>query len=261
MTCRSGRRAPLRLCCFTLAGFILLGLTLLSASYAGSRASQSSGGLTPPWPPLASADAAATDLRLDPASSALRRNVYLVLDGSGSMLSGGCGPGRKIDTARRALIEYVRALPPDVALGLAVFDLDGASQRLPLDTGNREQLVAEMEAIRPGAGTPLLSVMRFAYDALTASARDQLGYGDYRIVVITDGAASLNEDPGPLVARINAESPVVVHTIGFCIGTDHVLNQPGQVRYTPADDYRSLRLGLESVLAEAPDFSVMAFEQ
>jgi hypothetical protein len=56
-----------------------------------------------------------------------------------------------------------------------------------------------------------------------------------------------------------AETPIVVHTIGFCIGEDHVLNQPGRTFYLAADSREDLERGLDSVLAEAPSFDVAAF--
>jgi hypothetical protein len=79
------------------------------------------------------------------------------------------------------------------------------------------------------------------------------------LVVVTDGHASKGEDPTPAVNRILGESPVVVHTIGFCIGERHPLNQPGRTYYRSANNPRALQQGLETVLAESPDFSVTQF--
>jgi hypothetical protein len=56
-----------------------------------------------------------------------------------------------------------------------------------------------------------------------------------------------------------AESPVVLHTIGFCIGEAHALNQPGRTYYRAADDPGALRRGLDEVLAESPVFDLTEF--
>jgi Ca-activated chloride channel family protein len=77
--------------------------------------------------------------------------------------------------------------------------------------------------------------------------------------VITDGEAS-HEDPRDIVNQLIAESPVVLHTIGFCIGAEHSLNQPGRTVYQSADNPQELAQGLAEVLAEAPAFDVKKFK-
>jgi hypothetical protein len=79
-------------------------------------------------------------------------------------------------------------------------------------------------------------------------------------VVVTDGAADQGQDPTPAVNKMLAESPVVLQTIGFCIGTEHSLNQAGRTIYRAADNVDALRQGLADVLAEAPQFAVTQFK-
>lgn len=52
---------------------------------------------------------------------------------------------------------------------------------------------------------------------------------------------------------------MVLHTIGFCIGEKHSLNQPGRTLYRAADNPEQLRAGLADVLAEAPSFADQKF--
>jgi hypothetical protein len=52
---------------------------------------------------------------------------------------------------------------------------------------------------------------------------------------------------------------VNIHTIGFCLNQSHALNIPGKTLYKAADNPEALAEGLESVLAEAPDFNVDSF--
>lgn len=190
-------------------------------------------------------------------------NYYLVLDGSGSMGDDNCSAGQpKINTAVAAVKTFISVVPKQANLGLAVFDRNGLSQRVPLGAGNRKAFMAQLDRVRADSGTPLRSSMKIAVDALSEQARRQLGYGEYHLVVVTDGYADpRSEEPGPLVEAVLRESPVVVHVIGFCIGEQHSLNQPGRTLYTSADSPQALQQGLSSVLAESPTFDVADFPQ
>lgn len=213
-------------------------------------------GLTPAWPPLGDDASTPGEGPVD----VFEHNIYLVLDGSGSMADKKCsGNATKMELAKKAVSEFVQSLPESVSLGLTVFDDRGISERMALSTGDRGQFLNTVRTVSPGGGTPLKSAVDMAYEQLLAQATAQLGYGEYHILVVTDGVADSSEDPRRVVNRINQVSPVVIHTIGFCIGTNHALNQPGRTLYTAADDYSSLRQGLDSVLAESPDFKVLSF--
>ena len=87
------------------------------------------------------------------------------------------------------------------------------------------------------------------------------GGGTRHLVVVTDGHADQGEDPTPIVNRMLKESPVVLQTIGFCIGSKHSLNQAGRTIYRAADNVEDLRQGLADVLAEAPKFTVTEFKK
>ena len=78
-------------------------------------------------------------------------------------------------------------------------------------------------------------------------------------MVVTDGEASSGEEPDSVVRHLLKHSPVVVHTIGFCIGKNHSLNQPGEILYRSAQNKKELTSGLEGVLAEAESFDVTDF--
>lgn len=208
------------------------------------------------WPPLA-------DENVVPAADLAASNYYIVLDGSGSMRRSGCSADTsKINAALAALERFVGTVPADANLGLAVFDDKRLSERVPLATGNRPAFLAALRNVAVDGGTPLRSAITLGYGQLTAQAQRQLGYGEYHLVVVTDGNPDpSSEDPTSVVEEILTASPVVLHTIGFCIGTDHVLNQPGRSYYMAANDPSQLDSGLSSVLAESPSFDVGSFEQ
>lgn len=213
--------------------------------------------LTPAWPAAAQAKTDGAPVSGD----LFARNYYVVLDASGSMTERGCsGDLTKIDAARNALAAFAESLPADANLGLQVFDARGVREQIPLAPRNRDRFKAVLASVRAGGGTPLQGAIAQAYAKLEAQGSRQLGYGEYHLVVVTDGEASDGHDPTAVVKVILDRSPVVLHTIGFCIGTKHSLNQPGRTIYRAADDPTQLRQHLSDVLAEAPRFDVTGFK-
>ncbi len=209
-----------------------------------------------PWPFLRE-DASETVL----SDNLLATNIYVVFDGSGSMAASACsGQQEKIAAAKQALQEFVKSIPASANVGMVTFDVAGTHEKVPLNQVNYNQMNEMISAVRAGGGTPLSSAIDVAYAALTQQARKQLGYGEYHLLVVTDGQASDGFEPDRNLNRILKDSPLVVHTIGFCIGDDHSLNQPGRTFYSTAQDYESLRRGLQGVLAESPEFTVSDFD-
>ncbi|MEO7397150.1 MAG: vWA domain-containing protein [Ilumatobacteraceae bacterium] len=226
------------------------------AAAAASGPSYARDAMRDNWPPLPEAAAPAAV-----ADSVATSNYYVVLDGSGSMLESECsGSVTKIEAAVASLGEFVKLVPEEANLGLVVFDGQGISERVPLGTGNRDAFLQALAQTRADGGTPLRTSITLGYDQLVKQGQRQLGYGDYHLVVVTDGVPDpSSEDPRSIVQTISTLSPVVLHTIGFCIGSDHVLNQPGRSYYVAADSPQQLAEGLGAVLAEAPSFDVVAF--
>jgi len=196
------------------------------------------------------------------AGNLLASNIYIVFDGSGSMGEGGCSNGdAKINVAKRAVIEFAKSIPKETNIGLVAFDNSGTRERVALSQIDTEYLIATVNAIRYGSGTPLSAAMRQAYKALTDQGKKQLGYGEYHILVVTDGQANNASDLNREVNKILKYSPIIISTIGFCIDENHSLHQPGKTNYSTANDYESLLQGMRSVLAEAPSFSVSDFKE
>jgi Ca-activated chloride channel family protein len=200
------------------------------------------------WPP------GLGDIEMELEENKLKKNYYLILDGSGSM------SGDKMKTAKEALTRFINLVPPEANLGLLVFDKSGLSERSKLGS-SRQQLINQIDKVSASGYTPLRSSLQTAYKKINLQAARQLGYGEYNIVVVTDGEASDGEEPDYVVDTILSESPVVIHTIGFQIGEYHSLNQPGRILYKSAKNFEELSEGLEEVLAEMEDFSVTDFEE
>jgi Ca-activated chloride channel homolog len=189
-------------------------------------------------------------------------NYYIVFDGSGSMRSQECGDGvSKMEAAVQAVTRFIKSAPATANIGLAAFDRKGTFERVALGADNRDALGTALLRIDAGSGTPLNSGIRIGYEKLTNQARTQLGYGEYHLVVVTDGKAEpSSEDPTPVVQEMLQDSPVVLHTIGFCIDASHVLNQQGRTYYASATSPKELQASLQAVLAEAPTFDVAKFQ-
>ncbi len=199
--------------------------------------------------------------QIDIASNLTKKNYYIVFDGSGSMDQPGCSNGNaKIDVAKSSVKAFISKISSDANLGLIIFDANGVNERVSLEQSSREEAISYIERAVAGNATPLGSSIKFAYDALTKQATRQLGYGEYHLVVITDGTASTGEEPGFIVDELLNSSPVLLHTIGFCISGGHALNQEGETIYKAADNPKQLSQGLDSVLAEAPNFQIDSFE-
>lgn len=190
-----------------------------------------------------------TEKDIDPLPT--RRNFLIVLDGSGSMADTQCsGNMPKIAAAKQAIAAFATKLRPDDNLGLCAFDSRGVTERAPLSL-NRGAFNSALQAVRSDSNTPLGRAVKLGYSLLQKEARRQLGYGEYYLVVVTDGEADRGDDPRDIVNKVVSESPVVISTIGFCIGEGHSLNRPGLTLYHDATNLEQLNQGLESVLAES----------
>ncbi len=210
----------------------------------------------PPLEPLIPLD---ESLAGDEAS--LTRNFYFILDGSGSMSR---KPGyscrgdqrfrNRLQGAQWAVREFLAKVPEDVHLGLFLFDTRGQRQVVPLGAGNRGDFLAAVDGIWAGGGTPLAGAIAYGADRLVEQYKRQLGYGEYRLVVVTDGQA----DKIPQAADYAGRFGLPIYAIGLCIEEDHPLRRHA-VSYRAADSFSDLAQGLEETLAELPSFDPTEF--
>ncbi len=203
------------------------------------------------------------DEDLEGASVSMARNFYFIFDGSGSMKSepgGACAGDQqsstKLEGAQWAVEQFLGNVPEDVNIGLFIFDRDGRREVVPLGNGNRDAFMGAIRNIRAGGGTPLGPAIDFGTDQLVAQYKLQLGYGEYRLVVVTDGRA----DKIPEAARYAAHFGMPIYAIGLCIADDHPLRRFA-VSYRAADSFDDLAQGLEETLAELPSFDATEFEE
>ena len=197
------------------------------------------------WPPIVEN----TEVQLKKISL---KNYYVIFDGSGSM------KGSKLADAKKALRKFIQIIPKNSNIGLAAFDMYKNSERAPLGS-SKNKILQELDKIKAGGSTPLGKTIDISYGKLTSQGSRQLGYGEYNLIIITDGKATDSKRLVQSVDRILAESPIIIHTIGFHIGQGHPLNQRGKIYYKTAKNLEELSMGLENVLAETEKFTVTDF--
>jgi len=196
-------------------------------------------------------------------AAALTRNFYFIFDGSGSMsesLTRQCKGdrrfGSRLEGAQWAVEQFLPLMPRDVNLGLWVFDAYGNSERVLLGPDNRDTFLAEIHKTRAGGHTPLTESIEQGVNRLVAQRNKQLGYGEFRLVVVTDGEATGR----PLLQAVAyaRERHIPIYTIGLCLGEKHELRK-SSVSYRAADSIEALKHGLEETLAETNVFDPSVF--
>jgi len=214
------------------------------------------------WPPV---EAARSLGEIESESDPFAENNMIVLDMSGSMGDTACAGDHRsrAAAAKSALLSWIAANPGD-NVGLVSFSAAGTVLDFPLGRGeaHAKAVVARIRALKADRNTPLKTAMRMAEEQLTLQAVRQGGTGAYRMIVITDGQASENENPASVVEGVfeNPANMIEVHTIGFCIDGDHSLKDPARVFYTNANSPEALRAGLDATSGEAADFDPTTFD-
>jgi hypothetical protein len=196
-------------------------------------------------------------------AASLVRNFYFIFDGSGSMseaLTKQCKGDKRfrsrLDGAKWAVEQFIPLVPGDVNLGLWVFDAHGNSERVALGPEHRGAFLTEVKNIRAGGKTPLSESIQQGVNRLVRQRDNQLGYGEFRLIVVTDGETTGR--PLPQAVAYAREQRIPLYTIGLCLSTDHELRK-ASVSYRPADSIDALKLGLEETLAETIVFDPQTF--
>ncbi len=191
----------------------------------------------------------------------LARNFYFVFDGSGSM-DEQCAGLRKMDGAVEAVSKFINKIPDDAHIGLAVFDNNMPShefrEALPLQADSKQAFMDEVVSIIPGGGTPLGECIQFGVDALVEQYKKQLGYGEFRLIVVTDGMSNGTVNI-PEAAAYALQYRIPIYAIGLCMEEDHELRAYA-MSYRDADNYEDLTKALEETVAETEHFDVENFD-
>jgi hypothetical protein len=198
------------------------------------------------------------DSSLPDAAASTVMNAYFIFDGSGSMNDNvrGSGFDSKLEGAKWAVEEFLKHVPADINLGLLVFDSHGTREVVPLGPNNHERFLQAVRQIRGGGGTPLAESIRTGTDKLIEQYKKQLGYGEYRLVVVTDGIAS----GIPKASQYAMRYGFPIYTIGLYVEEEHPL-RAYSISYKAADSFEDLQKGLTASLAETEYFDPTEFEE
>ena len=196
-------------------------------------------------------------------AASLTRNFYFIFDGSGSMseaLNKQCKGDKRfssrLEGAKWAIEQFLPLVPRDVNLGLWSFDAYGNSERVSLGPDHRDTFLTEVKKVKAGGNTPLTESIAQGVDRLVQQRDKQLGYGEFRLIVVTDGQATGR--PLPEAVAYARQRHIPLYTIGLCIVEGHELRKYS-VSYRAADSIQALKLGLEETLAETNAFDPQTF--
>ena len=191
------------------------------------------------------------------------RNFYFLFDVSGSM-NEYCARERKIDGARTAIYQFLEKVPDDVNIGLLFLGVTdnqhGIREVVPLGKNNKEKFREAIDNIEPEGGTPLGNATYWGMQTLIDQYKKQLGYGEYRLIVITDGLASFPSEFREQLEELRRYPFIALYGIGLCIEGDDLLKSHS-LSYTDSHDYEELGKALEATIAELEQFDPTEFEE
>ncbi len=179
-------------------------------------------------------------------------NIVVILDASGSMQDkfSGDRTKSKMEAAKAALQEVLSKVPEDTHIGLLVFS--GANIRnewvYPLGPKDTQKLIAAIDLPIPSGNTPLGKYIRIGANRLLEQREKQYNYGNYRLLVVTDGEASDADKVKHYTPEI-LNRQIRIDVIGVDMKTDHMLANVVD-SYRKADNPGELVAAVSQILAE-----------
>jgi len=188
-------------------------------------------------------------------------NFYFVFDMSGSM-DEKCSGKRKIDGAKEAVTRFMKNIPDDVNIGLMLFGTrseEDYAEALPIASGNKDEFLEIINSLQPTGGTPLGEALLASVDKIVEQYKKQLGYGTYRIIIITDGEQTGIDlkQPCNYLAR---HGFIGLYSIGLCMKSSHTLKNYS-LSYRDANNYEELEQALVEATAESDVFDAGLFDE
>ena len=204
---------------------------------------------TPEWQSIASWPARTSEGSAQPDPG--RRIMGVVLDDSGSM------SGEPMAAAKKGVIAAVSLLDDNDVVTIVGINSGLILPMMRAELAKRE-VARSLEGVRADGNTELGETVAEVYGLIEEAAAAQRGYGSYRILIATDGAANDATLLRDWVGKIVRQTPIDIATIGIGIGTDHILNMPGIVSYTAVDRLEELSAAMQTAAAEQTSFEALA---
>lgn len=176
--------------------------------------------------------------------------VLILLDCSGSMDSNMSG-GQKMDVAKTAL-KFVAEnfIRPGTNVGLLTFEGRGVKNDwlYPLGPFDKAQFIKAIERPEPGGGTPLGEYLEKAADALIEFRTKSRGYGEFKLLVVTDGEANDSSLVDEIAPRIKQRG-FILDAIGVAMSSSHTLKRIAD-HYADAQSPETLTRAIQQSFAE-----------
>ena len=179
-------------------------------------------------------------------------NIVVILDASGSMQDkfSGDRTKSKMEAAKAALQQVLANIPDGTQIGLLVFS--GANIHsewvYPLGPKDTEKLITAIHLPQPSGDTPLGRYIRIGANRLLEQREKQYNYGNYRLLVVTDGEASDTDKVKHYTPEI-LNRQIRIDVIGVDMKTDHMLANVVD-GYRKADNPGELVAAVSQILAE-----------
>ena len=179
-------------------------------------------------------------------------NIVVILDASGSMKDKfrGDETKSKMDAAKEALQEVLAKIPDGTNIGVLVFSGRNVPNEwvYPLGPKDTHRLIEAINRPEPEGGTPLGRYIRIGANRLLQQREKQYNYGNYRLLIVTDGEAQDSEKVTKYTPEI-LNRQLRVDVIGVDMQTDHQLAQDAD-SYRRADNPGELVAAVSQILAE-----------
>ena len=182
-------------------------------------------------------------------------NIVVILDASGSMREkfSGDRTKSKMEAAKAALQAVLEKVPDDTQIGLLVFSGTNVHNEwvYPLEFKDTEKLIAAIHLPQPSGNTPLGKYIRIGANRLLEQREKQYNYGNYRLLVVTDGEASDADKVKHYTPEV-LNRQIRIDVIGVDMKTDHMLANVVD-SYRKADNPGELMAAVSQILAETGD--------
>lgn len=179
-------------------------------------------------------------------------NIIIVFDASASM-GDSIGTGDrsiKIAVAKSSLRQVVAKLRDNTNIGLFVFGNVSNTNPVPIAPKNVKNLNYAIDNIKDGGGTPLGEFIEKAANQLLQQRQKNLGYGRYKILVVTDGEATDRNKMASVAPEVLKRN-LSLDVIGVGMTSEHQLAKMS-TSYRAANDTDALNKALQDIVAETP---------
>ena len=161
----------------------------------------------------------------DPETQGLSNaNVIVILDSSGSMAEK-IGPDAKIDIAKKAVSDFLNAMPKSINTGLVVYGHKGSNspadkelsckgieEVVKLGQNNNSNIISAMSSFNPRGWTPIAGSIDFAKNIFLSKDKNDKNY----LILVSDGAESCDGNALSAVSDLKSEiKDIKLSIIGF----------------------------------------------